>query len=120
MESFQLLHQIFHDSAGRKKQIAVEPFPIAVDFAFLDDLLCLIDRGNVTVRMQPRAFFAQEFFDVVITVVDRIDQMRGGASGHSPADWTVVDQHYVAPFAREQVGGRDTRYSTAYDTNVGR
>src|SRR5207244_2713900 len=101
MSCFELALQVRDRAAGWQKEIAVDPLKLAVNFFAGNDRLHPIDRGGMTLGVKPSKFFAQHFLDLKITIVERVDQVRGGAPGHATADRSVVDEDNITAFARE-------------------
>src|SRR2546423_12846852 len=117
MNRFQLRFQIRHRPAGRNKKITIESFEIAFDLVRRHDLFDPIDRGSVTLRVKPGTFCTEHFFHFGVALIERIDEMGGGSSGHAATDRTVIDERNMSIFTRKQIGGRhagDSRADNAY------
>jgi hypothetical protein len=66
------------------------------------------------------AALAVQLLQVVVAVVERVDEVGGGAARLAAGDGAVVKDDHLLPLAREQVGGRHPRDAGADDTHVGR
>src|SRR5262245_17357795 len=66
-------------------QISVQSHKIAGHVLLIDDGLDTIDRGRVTCSGEPRPRLAEEPLKFVVTVVERVREMRGGVPGLHPS-----------------------------------
>ena len=64
-----------------------------------DDALDAVDGGGVALGREPRAGGAVQPLDLGVAVVERVDQVCGGAAGLAAADRAAVEDDDAAPFA---------------------
>ena len=77
-----------------------------------------INCGSVTLGGQTGAFFSEEFFNIDVTIVDRVHQVRGRSAGHSAADWAVIDNNNRSIFARGDIGRSHTSDACADHAHI--
>ena len=82
------------------------------------NLFDAIDRRSMTLRVKMGTFLAEHLFDFGIALVERINEVRCGSSGHAAAHRAVIDQHDMSIFAREQTGGGDAGDSRADNADL--
>jgi hypothetical protein len=68
---------------------------------------------------EARAALAEVALEDVVAVVERVDQVRGRATGLAARDGAVVENYDPLALAREQVRGRHARDACADDDHVG-
>ena len=72
----------------------------------------------MTLGCQPGAFLTVHFLDVVVPIVERGGEMRGGPARLAASDWPVIDQHDGSSGAREQICGRHAGNPGTHDAHV--
>jgi hypothetical protein len=103
---------------GGNKEVPVQPLKIADNLLFSNDGLDTIDRRRVTGGCEPRSRLAEEPFKFAITVVERVGEMCGGAAGLAPTDGAGVQHDDGFSLAREQIGRRHPRDSSADNADI--
>src|SRR5204863_5386450 len=80
MSGFEFAIDVFRIAVGRLPQIAVEAREIAIDNFVVNDAFDCVDGGGMTFGGELRAAFAMQAFEFVEAIIERIDEVRGGAA----------------------------------------
>ena len=118
MHGFELLVEFRDIATWRDEQIAVEPGEIAVDRFFPHDALDLVDGRRVTVGREPRAVGAVQTFQLLVAVIERVDEMRGGSAGFAAGRRTIVDDDHPLYGFGEPICGSQSGDSGPDDADV--
>jgi hypothetical protein len=66
------------------------------------------------------AAFAVEFLEIVIAIVQRVHQVRGGARRHPPADGAVIQHDHFLASVTQLIRNRQSGNARADDADVRR
>src|SRR3954447_194825 len=89
-EGIEFLGQLPLRLVRRIEEISIEPLESAIDLLLRHNLFDAIDRRSVAFRRQTCPFFPMIFLEVVKSIIQRVDQVRGCPRGHAVADRTIV------------------------------
>ena len=115
---FEFLFQVLQRLVRRLKQVTVNSLEIALDLFGGGNSFHPIDRRAVALRRHSRPVFAVVFLDVVITVVERVHQVRRCPRCHPAADRAVVDHNHFLARSAQLVGDGQPRDACANNEDV--
>ena len=116
---FKFALKIFQRFVGRLEEVAIHAREFAIDLFLPHDVFNAIDCCGVTLRGHARAIFAMQFLQLVISIIQRVDQMGGRSPGHPATDQSIVQHYHTATSACQSVGNRETGNPCADNAGIG-
>jgi len=102
-----------------EEEIAIDALEPAIDVFLVADRFDPVNGCRVACVREAGAIGAVQAQDLLERVVDDIGEVGGRDRRLPVADSTGVENRHRAPFAREQVSGRQARDTCADDADVG-
>src|SRR4051812_27595760 len=118
LAGIEFLRQLTLRLVRRIEEISIEPLESAIDLLLRHNLFDAIDRRSVAFRRQTCPFFSMIFLEIVKSVIQGVDQVRGCPRRHAIPDRTVVQNNDTAPRAGQSVRDGKTGDARADDADV--
>src|SRR5205823_5928935 len=99
------------------EEIAIDVSEIALNAFGGDDVINVLDGGGMAVSGEPRAVLAEEFFEVVIAVIEGVGKMGGCAAGLAAADRPIVQDDDFVTLPRQCVRDGESGDARADDAD---